>query len=306
MRRVDDDDVHLLRDEGLRALEGVGADADRRTDLQPAALVLRRERVLDPLLDVLDGDQALEPPVGVHHGQLLDLVAVEDLLGLGERRPGRRGDEVAAGHQGRDRLGEVVLEAEVAVREDADEDLVLVDDRHSGDVVALHQPERVRDAVGGAEGDGLDDHPRLGALHLVDLGHLGLDREVAVHDPDPALAGERDREPGLGDRVHRGRHDRQLQRDRAGEPRRRRDVVREHRGLRRQQQDVVEGEALPDELLRPALGPLFHRQSALDVHQRLPSMHEAQARTSRLGSRFSVSGTDSQLDGNPTTARGRR
>ena len=89
-------------------------------------------------------------------------------------------------------------------------DVVLVDDRHAGDVVALHQLERVADAVGGTQRDGLDDHPRLGALHLVDLGHLVLDREIAVDDPDPALARERDREPGLGDRVHRGRDDRDL------------------------------------------------------------------------------------------------
>ena len=121
VRRVDDEDVDLLGDESLRALEGVGADADRGADPQPAALVLRRERVLDPLLDVLDGDQALELAVGVDDRQLLDLVAVEDLLGLGERRPDRRGDEVPARHQRRDRLGDVVLEAEVAVGEDADE-----------------------------------------------------------------------------------------------------------------------------------------------------------------------------------------
>ena len=37
----------------------VRADADRRAEAQPAVRVLRGVRVLDPLLDVLDGDEAL-------------------------------------------------------------------------------------------------------------------------------------------------------------------------------------------------------------------------------------------------------
>ena len=139
---------------------------------------------------------------------------------------------------------DVLLEAEVAVREDADEAAAVVGDRHARDVVVLHQLERVGDERGRRQRERLDDHPRLGALDLVDLGHLLGDREVAVDDPDPALARERDRHPRLGDRVHRRRDDRDLERDRARQPRRGRDVVRQHRRLGRHEQDVVEGEAL--------------------------------------------------------------
>ena len=64
----------------------------------------------------------LSRPSRVDDRQLLDLVAVQDLARLVERRPDRRRDEVAARHQRRDRLRRVGLEAEVAVREDADED----------------------------------------------------------------------------------------------------------------------------------------------------------------------------------------
>ena len=95
VRRVDDEHVDAGLDERLRALERVGPDADRGADAQPPLLVLRRLRELDLLLDVLDGDQPAQPAVGVDDRELLDLVAVEDLLGLGERRADRRGDEVA-------------------------------------------------------------------------------------------------------------------------------------------------------------------------------------------------------------------
>ena len=95
VRRVDDEHVDLGGDERGCALHRVGTDADRGADPQPPLVVLRRVRVLDPLRDVLDGDEPLEPAVGVDDRELLDLVAVEDRLGLLERRPDRRRHEVA-------------------------------------------------------------------------------------------------------------------------------------------------------------------------------------------------------------------
>ena len=104
VRRVDDEHVDAGRDQRLGALARVRADADRGADAQPARRVLGRARELDPLLDVLDRDQALEDAVRVDDRQLLDPVAVQQLLGLVERRPDRRGDEAARRHQRRDRL----------------------------------------------------------------------------------------------------------------------------------------------------------------------------------------------------------
>src|SRR5436190_61682 len=73
VRRVDDQDVHARVDESLGALERIGTDSHRGAHAQPSPLVLRRVRVLDLLLDVLHGDEALEPAVAVDDGQLLDL-----------------------------------------------------------------------------------------------------------------------------------------------------------------------------------------------------------------------------------------
>ena len=267
MGRVDDEHVHLRVDQRGRPLERVRPDADRGAHSQPPLLVLRRVRVLDLLGDVLDGDEALEPPVGVDDRQLLDLVAMEDRLRLLQGRAHRRRDEVARGHQRGDRLRRVRLEAEVAVREDPDEDALLVGDGHARDPVALHQPERVGDEVAGAQCHGLDDHPRLGALHLVHLGDLVLDGEVAVDDADPTLARERDREPGLGDRVHRRREQRDVQRDSRRESRDRGDVVREDVRLRRKQEHVVEREPLLAELALERDEPLDLVLPELGLHR---------------------------------------
>ena len=80
----------------LGPLDRVLRDADRRAAAQPAERVLRRVRILDRLLDVLDGDQALQPEVAIDDQQLLDLVLVQNLARRVERRADRHGDEVLA------------------------------------------------------------------------------------------------------------------------------------------------------------------------------------------------------------------
>ncbi len=251
VRRVDDEHVDFGADQGGRALERVRADPHGGSDTQPAALVLRRERVALALLDVLDGDQAFEPSCLVDDRQLLDLVPAEDQLRLLERRSDGCRDETIARHHLAGALLGLGAEAEVAIGEDADQDAVGIGDRNARHAVAGHQLECVANCVVGSERHGLDDHPRLRALDLVDLRHLVRDREVAVDDADTSLAREGDREACLGDGIHRGRDDGDLQRDRPRQPRQRGDVVREHRRLGRYEQDVVEGQALPAELAIP-------------------------------------------------------
>ena len=143
VRRVDDEDVHLGGDECGGSLQRVGADADRCAHTEPTAPVLRRERILRLLLDVLDRDQPLQVTVVVDNRELLDLVPAEDRRGLLERGAERRGDEVTTRHVRRHRLAGIGAEAEVAIRQDADEHAGLVHDRDAGDVVALHDRERV-------------------------------------------------------------------------------------------------------------------------------------------------------------------
>ena len=66
----------------------------------------------------------------------------------------------------------------------------------------------------GRDGHRVDDHARLRALDLVDLGGLRRDRQVLVDEAEPALLGEGDGQGRLGHGVHRGGHDRDLERDR--------------------------------------------------------------------------------------------
>ncbi len=266
--RVDDQHVDVRADQRLCARKRVRPDPDRGADAEPAPLVLRRVGILDLLLDVLDGDEPAQPALGVDDRKLLDLVAVEDLLGLRQRRADRSGDEVARSHEGGDGLRRVVLEAQVAVGEDADEDLAVVGDRHAADVEMRHQREGVRDEGVRAERHGLDDHSGLAPLDLVDLGDLRVDRQVALDDADASRAGERDREARLGHGVHRRRHDRYREPDRPRELRCRRDVVREDARLGRNEEDVVEREPFLGELLLERKESLELCSGQFDGHDR--------------------------------------
>jgi hypothetical protein len=100
-----------------RAL-AVGARADGRADAQAPLLVLDCERVAVGLEDVLDRDEPDELAV-LDDEELLDAVLVEELLGVVVRDARRDRDELLR-HQRADGLVEVLLEADVARREDAD------------------------------------------------------------------------------------------------------------------------------------------------------------------------------------------
>ena len=91
VRGVDDQDVDAGQRPAPRRAPNVSlADADRRA--ARAAGRARPSQALgyfDRFLDVLDGDQPLQPEVAIDDEQLLDLVLVQDLARGVERRADR-------------------------------------------------------------------------------------------------------------------------------------------------------------------------------------------------------------------------
>ena len=242
---VDDQHVDVRRDQRVGALDGVARGADRGAAAQPAERVLRGVRVLDRLLDVLDGDQPLEPEVAIDDQQLLDLVTMQNLARRVERRADRHGEQRLARHHLGDRPVDVGLEPQIAVGQDADQPPFLAavfGDRHARDAVLLHQVERFEDPVGGGQRDRIDDHAALRPLDAIDFGGLFVDRQVLVDDAEAALLRHRDRQPRLGDGVHRRADQRHAQPDVARQLRRDVGLGRHEVGVARHEQDVVEGQ----------------------------------------------------------------
>ena len=121
MGGVDGERVDAGVDQLGGAFEKVAGRADGSGDAETALRVLAGVRILQLLLDVLDGDEALELVVVVDDEELFDAVLVEDLFGLLERGADGDGDEVLLGHHVVDGNVGARDEAEVAVGEDADE-----------------------------------------------------------------------------------------------------------------------------------------------------------------------------------------
>ena len=107
-----------------------------------------------------------------------------------------------------------------------------------------HQRQGVGERRLRVDGDRIDHHAGFELLDLTDRLGLLVRRQVAVDDADAAGLRHGDGEPRLGDRVHGRRQDRQVEADRAGQPRADIGLGRKDRGIARRQQDVVEGERL--------------------------------------------------------------
>ena len=215
MGGVEGDGVDRPSDQRLDALFEIGTDPDGCRAAQAAGGIASGVRELLTLEDVFHRDQADQAIVGVDQRQLLDAVLLQDRLGLLQGGALRGGDQSGRGHELGDRSIEVGAGTEpgVAVGEDADQPPVVIGDRHAAELEPVHQRLGVVQRGGGRQGDRVGDHPALAALDLLHLGGLIVDRQVAMDDPDPALAGGGDRHSCLGDLVHGSRHDRHVEGD---------------------------------------------------------------------------------------------
>ena len=245
VRGVQHQHVRARLDQGRGALLPVVARADRGGDPQPAVFVLARVGMTARLLDVLDRDEALEVPVLVHDEEFFDAVPVQDFFGFvaADARPRR--DEIVFSHDLGDQTVEPFFEAEVAVREDADQRVALRD-RQPGDVRAVHDLARLGDGDVRADRDRVGNHPALVFLDPGDFRGLRRDVQIAVDDADPAGLGQGDGRPRLGHRVHGRADERRVQADRARQGRRHVGVPGHEVRLRWQQQDVVERQTFGD------------------------------------------------------------
>ena len=255
MRGIDDEDVDPGLAQRVGTIPSICEEADGGTDEEPTVRGLAGQRVLLGLHEVLDGDEAAQVALVVDDRQALALVRPEQRRCVFAADAERAGDERHRRHDLADRAGAPLRdghEPQVAVGDDAEQLVVLVDDGEAGDAVLTAGLVELLEGGLGVDGDGVGNHAGLGALDEVDLVRLVLDREVAVQDADAALARHRDGHARLGDRVHGAGEQRDAQVEVAGESRRGVDLARDDVGFAREQEDVVVGEPQGGELVRDA------------------------------------------------------
>ena len=247
VRRVEHEHVDARLDKCARALENVFRDAYRRAAKKPSAAVFCGIRVLRALLYILGRDKAFEVSRFVDEREFFDLVRREDLQRFRVRRSDVARDEIVLRHDLADLSVHVGKEAHVAVCDDADEDVVFVDDRHARDLVFSHQRLGFVNVVVWAERKRIRYNAVLTSLYPLDLVRLHRDGHVLMNDADAAFARHRDRHSRFGNGVHRARHYRRVEHDFVRKSRSEIYHVGRHFALRRDEQHVVKRDAFFEE-----------------------------------------------------------
>ena len=215
---------------------------------------LQDQGIFADLFDVLDGDEAVQFAVVVHHQQFFDAVLMEQGLGLLQGDAHLGGDQALLGHHLFDLMIQVGFEAQVPVGDDAHQ-FAPVHHRDPGDAVALHQLQDVGDAGLGADGHRVDDHPGLRFFHLFDFQGLGRRGHITVQDADAPLAGHGDGGVRLGHGVHGGTEQGDVESDAPGEAGAEVHFAGQDRGGPGQEQHIIEGIGVVNGVLRHGESP---------------------------------------------------
>ena len=221
-------------------------------------LVFRRLGILDPLLDVLDGDETFQTKAVVHDQKFFYAVLVQDFFRVLEFRPHGNTNQVLARHHVFDGQVGARLEAQVAVGQDPYQ-LPIRSNGHARDFVTAHDFQGVGDSRLRADGDRVHDHAAFRTLDLVNLLGLPLDRERAMNDANPALLRQRNRQTRFCHGVHGGARHGNVQRDLAGKLGAGVNFRRKNGGPGGQEKNVVKGERFRDGPVQHSLLGWFRR-----------------------------------------------
>ena len=242
MRGVDHDDVNASLDQKLNSLIRIGTHTNRRTDSHLAELILAGVGMLGGLEDVLDGDQATQRERTIDHQHAFKAMLMHQLLGFVERRAFADGHEsLARRHDRGHRLIEAGFETKVAVGHDTDH-LPTHDHRQTRDAVLARDVDDIAHRHVRGDRNGIAHDSRLEALDASHFSRLLGGGKILVNDADSAFLGDRDRKPRLGDGIHRGGHQRDIQGDATCQPGRQRGITGKDVGERGNEKDVVEGQ----------------------------------------------------------------
>ena len=166
--------------------------------------------------DIFIGHQAYQLALFVYYRQFLHFMSLE-CIHHGPVVRSADSDEVLTGHHLADSAVHVGLEAQVAVRDDTHQHMVLVHHGNTADMVLVHHPQRIAYRLVAGDGQRVGYHAVLRTLDATHLSGLLGDRHVLVNDADTSFTGNGNRHRRFGHGIHRGADHGDVQRDIAGE-----------------------------------------------------------------------------------------
>ena len=217
--RIDDDSVDTGANKGLGTQHRVGSNADTGSHAQAAARILACGRLILSLGYIFICDKTDELAVGIDNGQFLDFMTLEYIGSLLEGCAKRGCHKVVASHHLIDTAALVALETQVAVGNYTDQFAALVDHGNTTDVVLAHHAEGIGYRRTFEYGDGVVNHAVFSTLYGMYLAGLLLNRHVFMDNTQATLTGNGNGKLALGNRIHRRRDDRNIERYVTGEAR---------------------------------------------------------------------------------------
>ena len=258
MRRIHHQKVHAAFRQRRRPVRRVRRNPDGRPHAQAPVFVLAGVGILALFVEVLEGNEALQVAVGVHYGQFFDLVLLQKRFRLLQRRAHGGRNEVVSCHHFPKQGPSVGRKTQVAIRNDAHQPPFGVHDGNASDAVSLHHGAGVRHRAFRMQGDRVEDHAAFGAFYAARFVCLPLDGHVFVQYPGAAFPRDRNGHFGLGNRVHGGGQEGNIQAN-AGRERRFQGNVPGHDGrMPGHKQHVV--------VRKPLLANPFEKQLVVGGH----------------------------------------
>ena len=241
---VDDDGIGSSLNECAHTVERIDCHTHAGSHAQTAFLVLAGHWLVLGFGDVLVGNESHEVVAGIHNGQFLNLVALQN-VGSGSEIGLYVGcHEILACHHVVDEFVEMTLETEVAVGDDTHEVVLLIHYGDTSDVVFRHDVEGVFHCLSATYCHGVVNHSVLGTLHDGHLTGLVFNRHVLVNHADTAFARYGDSHCRLGDGVHGSRNERHVQGDVTRELGLQLYRFRQYLGISGNKKDVIEGQTV--------------------------------------------------------------
>ena len=249
MGSVDDDSVGTGVDQCLHTLQRVGGDTNAGSHTQTTFLVLAGHGLVLGLGDILIGDEAHQPVLLVHDGQLFNLVPLQNLGSIHQIGMLMGRHQVFFGHHLLDQTVQTAFKTQVTIGDNAYQTLLVVNNGYAANVVFSHDVKGLGNGAAAGNGHWVVNHTILGTLHDGHLTGLVLNTHVLVNDTDTAFTGNGNGHLALGHGVHGSSNKGHIKLNVTRETGAQLYRLGEHFGISGNEQDVVESETVHHNLV---------------------------------------------------------
>ena len=147
----------------------------------------------------------------IHKRKFFYLILTKDGLSFIKSSSNQTSDKIILRHDIRDTLRHVFLKFKIAVRNDTDQMLFRIDNRHTGNPEFAHQGFRIRKGMLRSKRKRIVDNAVLGTFYKINLLRLLVDGHVFMNNANTAFSCNRNGHTVFRNCIHGSAHDGNIQ-----------------------------------------------------------------------------------------------